>query len=602
MLYRTCRGIIFITLVIFIVSHDWRPESFELDEDAAATRWRERAMRDEHGRIPVNARVEALRELESNLKYWQEQKSIQAPVWIAQGPFDRGGRARALVVHPKDPNILWAAAGSGGLWKSEDAGESWRPIADKLGLPAGTLVIDPRNPQILYFGTGERFHSGGPGAGMYVTHDGGSSWKLLSATKQWRYVPALAISAASSNIILAGVADPDSSPLSGVYRSTDAGHSWTKVMDGDHLTPSAILFQPRSSTRVLLAIREGFFPSGEARIMVSDDAGISWRRAGGVGTTQFTRYQIAYSKSNPQIAYAISREGTFRSDDGGASFVNRSAGLSFGLASWTGMLWISPTDPNVLLGGGVSLARSRDGGVSWDVINYFDEKKRDIGHLDFQAAVEDSNFNGSSNRRVYLLNDGGIDRIDDVLAKPLGPPHATSLDQGMQTTEHYAVAGRASDGLLLGAAQDRGIIQIQIGSTRSSIENIGDGACAIIDPIDGRYIYGCAQFLWIVRFTANGPVGLANDLPDAVSDEIRANFIAPVLLDPNKSSRMLGGGASLWRSENVRNSTEEFGNRTKWVAIKPPILKAFPQDDSYLISAIAVATGDSNDIWVAHNN
>ena len=601
MLARACRLIIFVTLVIFIVSRDQHPKTFERDAEAA-TRWREHAMRDEYGRVPVNARVEALRDLESNLKYWQERRSTQAPEWIARGPFDRGGRARALVVHPKDSNILWAAAGSGGLWKSEDAGESWRPIADKLGLPAGTLVMDPRNPQTLYFGTGERFHSGGPGAGIYVTRDGGLSWKLLPGTKQWRYVPAIVISPGNSNIILAGVADPDSSPISGVYRSTDAGLSWTKVINGNYLTPSSIAFQPSSSTRVLLAIREGFFPSGESRIMVSDDAGISWRRAGGVGTMQFTRYQIAYSKSNPQIAYAISREGTFRSDDGGASFVSRSSGLNFGLVSYTGMLWVSPTDPDVLLGGGVRIARSRDGGLNWEVLDYFDENKRDIGHVDFQAAVEDSDFNGGSNRRVYLLNDGGIDRIDDVLAKPLGPRHATSLDHGMQTTEHYAVAGRISDGLLLGAAQDRGIIEAQIGSTQSGIENIGDGACAIIDPSTDRYLYGCGQSLWIARLTPNGPVGLANDLPDSTSVEIRANFIAPVLLDPNKPSRMLAAGASLWRCENIRNSTEEFGHRAIWSAIKPPILKAFPQDDSYLISAVAVATGDSNDIWVAHNN
>jgi hypothetical protein len=266
--------------------------------------------------------------------------------------------------------------------------------------------------------------------------------------------------------------------------------------------------------------------------------------------------------------------------------------------SWAGLIWVSPKDPNFLLAGGVSLGRSRDGGSTWERINYYDEASRDIGHADFQAAVADPNFNGGSNRIVYLLNDGGIDRIDDVAAKPLGPSRAASLDRGMQTTEYYAAAGRVNDGLLLGGAHDRGVLQGQIGSSRSKIDMFGDGVCAILDPTDQRYFYGCSQFLWITRIEPNGPTDLSNDLPDSNSTTLqRANFLAPVLLDPNKPSRMLGGGASLWRSENVRTSS-----RGTWGAIKFPVSRQFPGDDSHLISALAIPKGDSNDIWVAHND
>ena len=174
----------------------------------------------------------------------------------------------------------------------------------------------------------------------------------------------------------------------------------------------------------------------------------------------------------------------------------------------------------------------------------------------------------------------------------------------MQTTEYYAVAGRAKDGLLLGGTQDRGVIRGGMKASRTSIEMSGDGTCALIDPSDGRYLYGCTQFLWIDRIQPNGLIGLTNDLPDSnpESVEINANFVAPTLLDPNDSFRMLGGGASLWRSENVRNATHEPGHRAVWVSIKPPLPRDFPQDDRGLISAVAIAKSDSNNIWVAHNN
>jgi photosystem II stability/assembly factor-like uncharacterized protein len=592
-----------LSTVARVDAHDVATSQSEYQDSDAANRWRLRVMRDEHGKLTANGRVKALRQFEANLSFWPARLSTSALLWTPQGPIDRGGRARDLVVDPNDPELLLAATGSGGVWKSEDGGTTWRPVTDKLGLPSGSLVINPRNSNTLYYGTGERFHVGGPGAGIYVSHDEGESWKLLTSTRRWRYIPAIAISPIDSNMLLAAVADPDFPDRSGVYRSVDAGKRWTRVVEGNLLTPSQILFQPNRGTRVLLAVREGIFPNGESRIMVSDDAGVTWRRSTGVGTMAFTRYIIAYAPSQPQIAFAVSTEGTFRSNDGGVSFTKRPTPMSLGLVSWAGMLWVSPSDPNLLLAGGVSLSRSRDGGSTWQMVNYSDEKARDVGHVDNQAAVSDSSFGHSGNHRVYILNDGGIDRLDDVQATTLRPKGAESLDHGMQTTEIFAVAGNSRSGLILGAAQDRGIVHINIDSSKSSIDTVGDGVCAIIDPSKPGYQYGCGQFLYVVRIQSDGLINLTDSLPDTNPQGIpRANFNAPVLLDPNSPKRMLAGGASLWRSENVRNATSNAGHQAKWIAIKPPLLPAFGGDDGYLISAVAIAYGNSNDIWVAHNN
>ena len=568
-----------------------------------ATRWRLDGMKDEQGRIAEDGRMKALQQLERNLQFSQQKPSTaRAATWTPRGPIDRSGRMRALVIHPNDPSILWAAAGSGGIWKSEDAGVTWKPLTDKLGYPAGCLVMDPKNPDVLYFGTGERFHSGGPGAGIFVTRNGGSSWKRLAGTKHWRYVPSIAISPGDPNLLLVAVADPEGPEGGGVYRSINGGRSWTSVVQGSSLTPSSIQFQPKSKTRVLLSMRRGLFPTGETQVNVSDDAGLTWRKASGIGTTQFTRYELAFARSNPDVVYALSNEGLYRSTDGGESFVQRSQRIDIGVVSWAGMLWVSPDDPDLLLAGGVSLARSTDGGSKWNRVEYYDTQDRDVGHLDHQAAIAHPAY-GKGNHRVYMLNDGGIDLFEDVRAKPLGPKRVLSLDHGLQTTEYYAVTGRAKDGILLGGAQDRGIIRANLNANRTDLAMGGDGACAILDPSDDRYQYGCGQFLWITRLEPNGPIGLTNDLIDSVppNNDIRANFIAPVQLDPNDSKRMFAGGVSMWRSENVRKATHDPGKRATWTEIKRPLPRG-PFSEGGLISSFAITLRDSNRIWVGHND
>jgi photosystem II stability/assembly factor-like uncharacterized protein len=581
-----------------------RPQDEWQGGPAPATRWRERVMRDERGRLAVDGRVRALRQRDAQLTRWHERSSrlLEEPVWTARGPLTRGGRARALVVHPDRPEVLWAAAGSGGIWKSEDAGGTWRPLTDSLGLPAGCLVMDPRDPDRLYFGTGERFHAGGPGAGIYLSRDGGESWKRLEATRRWQYVTAIAISPQSPDVLLAAVDDLERRQRSGVYRSTDAGSSWTRVLKGVRLTPVTVAYQPGNASRVLVSSQEGPRSGIESLVRYSDDGGLTWQRSSGLGTINlFSRYEIAFAPSAPQTVYAAATEGVYRSDDGGVSFVQVSS-QGLGRVVWASILWVSPSDPQLLYSGGVGLRRSFDGGATWKPVEYWDIDRRDVGYPDYQAVVADPGYDGVGNRRIYLLNDGGIDRFDDARAEPLSSRDAVSLDRGMQTTEYYAAAGRARDGLLLGGTQDRGVLRGRSRSEKTVVEVAGDGACGVIDPERSRYLYGCGQYLYILRLTPSR-VYLTYDLPDAhPQEEIRANFIAPLLLDPNDAGRMLAGGASLWRSENVRRATNEPGEHAVWKEIKPALPSLGPGDDRFFISAIAVAEGDPELVWVGHND
>lgn len=136
-------------------------------------RWRELGLRDERGRLPADGRLKALRDREIHLSRWSK-KSTNLPTashWTPQGPFTRGGRAVAMVIHPEDPRILWAATGSGGVWRTGDRGKHWRPLTDHLGYSSGCLVLDPEDPALLYWGSGQYFHNGGEGDGVFVSRD-----------------------------------------------------------------------------------------------------------------------------------------------------------------------------------------------------------------------------------------------------------------------------------------------------------------------------------------------------------------------------------------------------------------------------------------------
>jgi hypothetical protein len=156
--------------------------------------------------------------------------------WESLGPANQGGRTRVLLIHPQDPKIMYAAAVTGGVWKTTDAGENWAPLTDlfpTLGL--GALAMDPANPDILYAGTGFWFNtlsgtnvfgSAPLGTGIFRTRDAGQSWEPLGnpGGANFRYINDIFVSRSDSNRIYA--ATP-----TGVFRSTDSGASWTQIFN-----------------------------------------------------------------------------------------------------------------------------------------------------------------------------------------------------------------------------------------------------------------------------------------------------------------------------------------------------------------------------------
>jgi photosystem II stability/assembly factor-like uncharacterized protein len=574
----------------------------ETDSPDEAMRWRRLAWADEKGEIPDQALMEANRQRQENIAHHQsksrfETAGLTPSSWTSRGPQNIGGRTRALVIHPSNRNILWAGSVSGGIWKSTNAGTNWAPLNDFLpNLAANCLAISPADPNTLYCGTGEGYFNTDAvnGAGIFKTTDGGTTWNQLPATANWESVNRIAISPTNSNIILAARRP------SGIYRSTDGGQSWVNTQGAAGAL--FVAFDPSDGNKAVAHVME--FDTNLSNwfhwALYSTNAGATWQLSSLSSVPGFpSRIELAYAPSSPNIVYASLQTPIacpsppcwagriWRSTNGGQTYTMMTPSGDTNGSWYANPLWVSPTDPNFLVFGGFNFLKSTDAGVTFTQISGGYILTQDP-HPDEHFVVSDTGFNGTTNKRVYVCTDGGIYRTDDITTANFGSGWV-SLNNTYQTTQYYAAAGNATTGLLYGGTQDNGTLRSPANSQDATYPFGGDGGFCAVDPVDDSYCYGEYIGLQIHRSQDHGVTSNAIyfGLPDAVNQN--AAFVAPFILDPNERNRMIAGGISLWRSDDVR-----LGNPPTWNRIRPP--------GNTLISSIAVAQGNSNIIWIAFQN
>ena len=567
-------------------------EREETDGPDRAFAWRRLRWLDETGHIAPGAfqRAQSQRAAMIGAAGPTDGAGIGPASWTDRGPSNVGGRTRSLWIDPADPQRLLAGSVGGGLWNSLDGGITWNPVSDVLPtLAIGCIAATPTNPNIIYAGTGEGYFNGDAigGMGIYRSTDRGFTWSLMSSTAGWDNVCRISVSPVNPNIILVG------KRYGGIIRSADGGASWVTARwaQGGY----DVDFHPTDGNKAIASIIDYDFGTNEwfHAALYSTDAGVTWNAAAGLGrVVDFgSRIEVAFARSNPNITYGACGAGgglIWRSTDYGRSYVQRTTSGQSGSSWYADPLWVDPTNPDILITGGYHLFKSTDGGVTLSQVSNGYILTPQV-HPDCHLVVEAPNFNGTTQKTVYATSDGGVFKTADVYAANTNTGWNT-LSPGYRTAQFYGAAGQGHSGRIIGGTQDNGTLRVTTapGGTQAVLPFGGDGGFCAIDPADPNYCYGEYITLQIHRSIDGGLSSqgyIVNGLADAGTN---ANFIAPFVLDLNNPNAMWGGGRSLWRCTNVKAATPT------WSAARGP------GNDN--ISAIAVARGNSNIVWIGLNN
>ncbi|MCX6543624.1 MAG: hypothetical protein NTV05_04325 [Acidobacteria bacterium] len=325
------------------------------------------------GLSPVSAQQPIAQSLSSALR------------WRLVGPF-RGGRINAVSGVPGQPNTFFYGSVGGGVWKSANAGRTWRPVFDGQPVASiGAIAVAPSNPAVMYVGTGESDmrDSIGYGNGMYKSADGGETWAHvgLDETKQ---IARVVVDPKNANIVFVAALGSayGPSPDRGVYRSLDGGKTWKKVLyRNDSVGAVDLVINPANPRVVYAAMwatrRPPWYVYGPSNgpgsgIFKSTDGGTSWQAlAGGLPTEGVGRIGLALA-ANPRRVYAIvdaKNGGLYRSEDAGATWLKISGDTRvWGRGWYFEKIAADPKNVDLVYVSNTSLYRSSDGGKSWTPI------------------------------------------------------------------------------------------------------------------------------------------------------------------------------------------------------------------------------------------
>jgi hypothetical protein len=413
--------------------------------------------------------------------------------WQSLGPGNVGGRTRALLLDPINPDVMYAAGVAGGIWKSTNGGGSWSPLNDFLGNIAVTsMAFDPSNANTIYAGTGEGYFNADAvrGAGIFKTTDAGAHWTRLASTasnSNFFFVNDIVVSNVNSQHVYAATG-------TGVWRSLDGGTTWTLALNVPTVLGSTtgvrgamdlVIRTDQPTDYIFVAAGTAFNPGEpQSRIFRNTDAG-------GAGTwdevyteAAMGRTSLAIAPSNQNVIYAMSDSfaagtfnlgllGVFRSTSSGdpgtwtTQVRNTSANkqdtlllsnpinaalveCGFGAANqflnqgwYDNVIAVDPSDENTVWAGGIDVWRSDNGGVNWGVASYWwfqgngtppNNGDPQLVHADNHIIAFHPNYNGTTNQTMFVGDDGGIYKTDNAKTGNVGYVNGTSPSGGTITT------------------------------------------------------------------------------------------------------------------------------------------------------------------------
>ena len=491
------------------------------------------------------------------------------------GPALMSGRISDLAIVPSKPNTWYVAAGSGNLWKTTNAGTTFKPIFENYGsYSIGCVTIDPNHHHVIWVGSGEAVGGRhvGFGDGVYVSRDAGQSFQNVGLTKT-EHIAKILVDPRDSDTIYVAAQGPLWSPGGerGLYQSTDAGKTWKCILSkGEYTGVTDIAIDPRDPDvlfavthqrhRTVAALLNGGPESG---IYKSRDAGATWTELKrGLPGGDKGKIAIALSPQKPDVMYATielpERQGGFwRSTDAGESWTKQSDFISGGTGPhYYQEIFADPHRFDVVYQADVRLGRTEDGGKTWTNVS------RPSKHVDNHAVA----FHPTDPDFVLVGCDGGVYKSYDYAKTydycanlPLTQFYKLSLDNDFPI--YHVVGGTQDNNSQYGPVRTLNEHGIRNSDWITTIG--GDGHDNAIDPQDPNIIYCESQQGYIRRYDRRTAESVRiRPTPEKGEPDFRFNWDAPILISPHSHTRLYFGSNKLHRSDDRGDS---------WVTISPDL-------------------------------
>ena len=517
---------------------------------------------------------------------WQQKESYDASFgaradvsnWVSLGPTDFAnrsistaniGRVNAIIVDPNNATTYYSGAPAGGIWKSTDAGLSWTPLIDDLPqIGVSGIAIDYNDSNTIYIATGDDDAGDSRSMGVWKSIDGGSSWTATGLNPS--------NSPSSMNDIYI---DPnDSNTLwvatnNGVYKSTNAGTTWTQTLAGNI---KDIKLKPGDTNIIYAVTNDLFYKSIDG----GDSFGLITSSA---LPAQSGRFVIDVTPANPDVVYVLSAniwfssgnannysfQGIYKSTDSGETFVkqNNTTNILESTQAWYDLaLAVSDSNENEIYVGCLNIWKSSDSGDSFTKLNNWFEHTPSYTHADIHLLRF---YNGE----LFTGTDGGFFKTKD------GGSTFTDLTEGMEITQFYRISvSKQTSGKIAGGTQDNG----GFGFASSTWNNYhgGDGMEGVIDPNTDNLYYGFMQYGQNLFVSSDSGQSGSQRYSSPSNGNITGNWITPLAI--NRDSEVYAGYQQLYQFEG--------GN---WTAISAAV--------GGNIDVLEIDPSDSNNIYIAVN-
>ncbi len=517
------------------------------------------------------------------------------------GPALTSGRIADIAVNPSNTAEYYVAAAAGGVWKTTNAGITYNPVFDQQGsYSIGCVTIDPSNSNTVWVGTGENNNqrSVSYGDGIYKSDDGGKSWKNMGLT-QSEHIGKIIVDPADPNIVYVAAYGPlwSSGGDRGIYKTMDGGKSWRKILNiSIHTGFSEIHMDPRNSKTLYASAHQRqrtvftYVGGGpETALYKSTDSGHSWNKImNGLPSGDLGRIALAVSPVNPDVLYAM-----VEAREGGGSFISKDRGESWqkrGSFSTSGnyyqRLFCDPKNVDKLYAIDTYMGVSIDAGKTFTILG---EKNK---HIDNHVIWIDPN----NTEHLLVGCDGGLyesyDGADNWSYKPNLPVTQFYKVATDNAFPFYHIHGGTQDNFSLGGPSRTNSAN-GIFNSDWYFTSLGDGFESQVDQLDPNIIYAQAQYGSLVRYDRKTGEKLNIQPQEREGDAAyRWNWDAPLVISRYDNKRIYFAANRVFR-------TDDRGNT--WKVISPDLSRQIDRNKLTVMGNVwsvdAVAKNQSTDIY-----